>query len=261
MSFSAPPSAPPPPPLQIAVPEQKPVRAAKAILVLMVYGASQILAGIAVLMVYGATRGLDSVQTMGDIDPVLFLVAGAAGFVVGGPAVFWVTRALEPGHNTADELRPFGWVKARPAVIAASAAVGAVLALVLGYGVDIVFPPKDDVQGPLIEAASAPGWQRIVFVILAIVLAPVVEEFLFRGVLFTGMSRSWGKWPAAVIVTIMFGLLHLADIAGYWPALGVITMVGAAMLAARIRTGSLVPPIAMHAAYNAVQVIVLYLTV
>lgn len=243
------------------VPERQPLGAGKAFLVFAVYLVCQMVAGALAITVYGLVNGMDAMRSVEDLDPVLFLVAGAAGFVLGGPAILLVTRALQPGRSTAGKLAPLGLVKARPVQLAAAGGLGAVLALVLGYGVEVVFPPDRNVEGPLIQAASAPGWQRIIFVILTIVLAPLVEEFLFRGVLFRGMSRSWGKWPAAVAVTVLFGLLHIADIAGYWPALGVITLVGLVLLLVRIRTGSLWPAIAMHAVYNGVQVVGLYLTV
>lgn len=229
-------------------------------LVFLVYFLSQIVASVVAFGIFAAIEGTEALENPDVMDPVLFLVAGAAGLVVGGPAVVLVARALQPGRTRAEKLAPFGWVRAKPAAIGLAALAGAVLALVLGFGTELVFPPDKGVHGPLIEAASAPGWQRIVFVILAILLAPLVEEFLFRGVMFTGFSRSWGKWPAAIFVTVLFALLHIFDVAGYWPALGAIMLVGAAMLVARIKTNSLGPPIAMHATYNAVQVVALYLT-
>jgi membrane protease YdiL (CAAX protease family) len=98
-----------------------------------------------------------------------------------------------------------------------------------------------------------------VFILIAVVLAPFIEEFLFRGVMFTGMSRSWGPVKAGIVVTLLFGLLHVFDVAGYWPALGVVTLAGAAMLLMRLKTGSLLPAIALHLSYNLVQVLALYL--
>jgi len=263
MSFPAPPgSAPPEPPsFRVVVPERQPLGAAKAALVLVVYVLSQGVAGAIAVVAYGLLNGMDSLRGLDDMDPVLFLLAGAAGFVVGGPAILLATRALQPVRSMREAVVPLGWVKTRPGVLVRAAGLGVAIALLFGYAAEAIFPPGEVPQGPLIQAASAPGWQRIVFVVLAVLLAPLVEEFLFRGVLFTGMARSWGVWPAGIIVTVLFALLHLADIAGYWPALGVVALVGAAMLIVRIRTGSLWPAIAMHAGYNGVQVVVLYLQV
>lgn len=264
MSFSAdvqnPPAPPPPPGIQIVVPERKPVKAMKAILIFIAYMFTQVIAGAIATIVYVMVTGKDAamVASVDEMDPVLLLVAGTAGFVLGGPVVFALARAMEGGRTWKEAFAPFGMVKASPRAIAAGVALGVAVAAVLGFGLEAVFPSPENAEGPLIQAASAPGWQRILFVLLAVVLAPVIEEFLFRGVIYTGMMRSWGKWPAGIVLTLSFGLLHLADVGGYWPALFMITVVGLGLLLVRLKTKSLIPAIAMHSAYNLFQVLALY---
>lgn len=242
------------------MPERKPLGAGKALLILAAYLISQAVAGAVVFVAFTVLTGRDVLESSGlnQMDPVFFLVAGAAGFVLGGPVVVALARAFERGPTWREALAPLGLVKVPAAVIARAALLGVAIALFLGFGLETIFPSPENVEGPLIQAAAQPGWQRIIFVLLAIVLAPVFEEFLFRGVMYTGMARSWGKWPAGIVVTMMFGLLHITDIAGYWPALLMITLVGLALLIVRIKTRSLLPAIAMHATYNLVQVVVLY---
>lgn len=256
------PQPPTPPGIQIVVPERKPVGAAKALLIFAAYMVSQAVAGAIATVAYVMATGKDTsilASSVEEIDPVLLLVAGTAGFLLGGPLVFVLARAMERGRTWREALAPFGLVKSSPRAIAAGVALGVAIAVVLGFGLEVVFPSPQDAEGPLIEAASAPGWQRILFVLLAVVLAPVFEEFLFRGVMYTGMLRSWGKWPAGIVVTLSFGLLHAADVGGYWPALFMITAVGLGLLLVRIKTNSLIPAIAMHSAYNLFQVLALYL--
>jgi membrane protease YdiL (CAAX protease family) len=242
------------------MPERKPLGAGKALLIFAAYLISQAVAGAVALVGFTVLTGRDVLASsdLSQMDPVLFLVAGAAGFVLGGPVVVALARALERGPTWREALAPLGLVKAPPKVIAGAALLGVAIALFLGFGLELIFPSPENVEGPLIQAAAEPGWQRILFVVLAVVLAPVFEEFLFRGVMYTGMARSWGKWPAGIVVTLMFGLLHFADIAGYWPALVMITLVGLALLIVRIKTRSLLPAMVTHATYNLVQVVVLY---
>ncbi len=261
MPFSADiqnPPPPPPPGIQIVVPERTPVKALKAILLFLVYGFTQFIAGLIVTVVYIVATGKDAAAASLVEDPVLLLIAGTAGFVVGGPVILALARAMEGGSTWKEALAPFGMVKSSPRAIAAGVGLGVAIAVVLGFGLEMVFPSPENAEGPLIQAAAAPGWQRILFVLLAVLLAPVFEEFLFRGVMYTGMLRSWGKWPAGIVVTLSFGLLHLADVGGYWPALFMITVVGLGLLLVRIKTKSLIPAIAMHAAYNLFQVLALY---
>lgn len=261
MSFPAPPgSAPPQPPqFQVVIPEKQPIGAAKAFLVFGVYVLSQIFAGLVGIAAYALLYGMDSMNALDQLDPILILMSGTAIFVLGGPAILLVTRAISPGRTLREAVAPLGWIKASPAALAGAAVLGVGTALFMGYGIEWVFPTGEPVQGPLLQAALAPGWQRILFVLLAVVLAPVVEEFLFRGVMFSGMARSWGTWPAAIVVTLLFGFLHIFDVGGYYPALIMVTVAGLGMVLLRMKTGSILPSIAMHCAFNGVQVLMLYL--
>ena len=88
------------------------------------------------------------------------------------------------------------------------------------------------------------------------VIAPVAEEFFFRGFLF-GVLRRWqirvggreiGAWVAAIVVGILFGLAH----AGSAPAQYLVPLgfLGFVLCLVRWRTRSLYPCIALHAFNN-----------
>jgi uncharacterized protein len=88
------------------------------------------------------------------------------------------------------------------------------------------------------------------------VIAPVAEEFFFRGFLF-GVLRQWhiriggrelGTWVAAVVVGILFGLAH----AGSAPAQYLVPLgfLGFVLCLVRWRTRSLYPCIGLHAFNN-----------
>jgi membrane protease YdiL (CAAX protease family) len=61
-----------------------------------------------------------------------------------------------------------------------------------------------------------------------------------------------------VIITILFVALHLPYTARYWPGAAAVTLLAVFLIALRWRTGSLVPGIAAHAAYNSVLVVAVY---
>jgi membrane protease YdiL (CAAX protease family) len=258
MSTPTPPgtASPQPPPFQIRMPERKPLGAGKSLFIFFLYFGSQIVVSVIALAIVGLVEGP---QALDDLDPGVFLVAGAAGILLGGLAVYVVARAYLRFEAPEAPLARVGLVRSGPKAILAGAAIGVAIALFFMLVVQGLFPPGEDARGPLEVAASAPGWPRIVFVLIAVVLAPVIEEFLFRGVMFTGMSRSWGPVKAGLVVTLLFGLLHVFDVAGYWPSLGVVTLAGLAMLLMRLKTGSLLPSIALHTSFNLVQVLALYL--
>jgi membrane protease YdiL (CAAX protease family) len=83
---------------------------------------------------------------------------------------------------------------------------------------------------------------------LTCVLAPICEEFLFRGYIFRALANLRGPWPAAVITGVIFGLVHTlsAPVADLVP-LGVL---GFGLCWLYMRTGSLYPCIAVHAFNN-----------
>ncbi len=83
---------------------------------------------------------------------------------------------------------------------------------------------------------------------LTCVVAPICEELLFRGYMFTAL-RSWhGTWPAAVITGLVFGAVH----AGSAPALDLVPLAGLGFgLCLLYRyTGSLYPCMAAHSLNN-----------
>ena len=83
---------------------------------------------------------------------------------------------------------------------------------------------------------------------LVSVVAPMAEEFFFRGFFF-GALRNWkGLWPAAIITGLVFGAIHAgsADVALLLP----LAFFGFVLCLLRERTGSLLPCIALHCANN-----------
>ena len=86
--------------------------------------------------------------------------------------------------------------------------------------------------------------------VLVCVVAPLAEEFFFRGFFFTAL-RSWkGIWPAAVITGLIFGAIHggSSDIAFLVP----LAFFGFSLCLLYARTRSLYPCIAVHASNNAI---------
>ncbi len=84
--------------------------------------------------------------------------------------------------------------------------------------------------------------------LLVCVVAPIGEEFFFRGFFFQAL-RSWrGVWPAAIITGIVFGSIHAgsSDLAFLVP----LGFFGFALCLLFAKTGSLYPCIAVHAVNN-----------
>jgi membrane protease YdiL (CAAX protease family) len=104
-------------------------------------------------------------------------------------------------------------------------------------------------QSPL-ERLLATRSSLVVFVVFGIAVAPLVEEIIFRGFLFTALEDVYGVQAAVPVTTLLFAGLHVSQLRGNWPAVGVILFVGYVFTIVRRRTGSVVPSVIMHTAYN-----------
>lgn len=121
--------------------------------------------------------------------------------------------------------------------------------------------PPDDLPQPLFDAMiAAPLLLKFGWAFMFVVLFPVVEETLFRGILFTGLAQTLGPSVAGVLTTLAFVVVHMPKVLEYWPALLAVTLIGTLTVWLRIRTGSLAPGIAMHSSYNGTLVAAAFLT-
>ena len=86
--------------------------------------------------------------------------------------------------------------------------------------------------------------------ILVTLLAPICEEFFFRGFCFTALRRSFGVVVAAVLTGVIFGLIHAG---GSEPEFLVpLGVLGALLCLLYWRTGSIIPCMVLHALNNSI---------
>ncbi len=101
---------------------------------------------------------------------------------------------------------------------------------------------------------SGPSIQYPLILLTIAVIAPFVEEFYFRGIVLSWLRRKITVVPAVVASAAIFALLHFRYLTAPglegWILTGLIGMVGLVNATLAIRTGSLWPPFAFHAAYN-----------
>jgi hypothetical protein len=93
-----------------------------------------------------------------------------------------------------------------------------------------------------------PQMQSRLWLILSVVVAaPIFEEMVFRGFVYGGFERSLGAFPALLLSSMLFTVLH----GQYnWYELAQIFVLGMVLGLARMRTQSLFTPIVMHAVNN-----------
>jgi membrane protease YdiL (CAAX protease family) len=132
--------------------------------------------------------------------------------------------------------------------------VGLVVAGVwIGFSVDIaysiataVFKIKmPDTNAQLLSSGAKSTFGLVAVFLLVGVVAPIAEEILFRGVVFSGLRDSWGEGWAIVVSSALFGVMHLQ------PLVMIPTAILGLLLAKVFSmTRSLWASIALHSAYN-----------
>jgi len=102
---------------------------------------------------------------------------------------------------------------------------------------------------------TAPVWFRSCLITMAVVLAPLVEEVIFRGVALPLVARAASPAAAVVAVSLLFALVH-----GHLPALAPLFIVASGFSIAYIYSGCILVPMTMHALFNGFNLIIFYLS-
>lgn len=97
-----------------------------------------------------------------------------------------------------------------------------------------------------------PGWQGLA--ITAVLVAPLAEEVCFRGLLYPALRQRLGVLGSLLATSVLFALIH-APATTWLPLLLLALALGWLVET----TGSIVPSIAAHAAFNAIPVLSLLL--
>jgi membrane protease YdiL (CAAX protease family) len=94
----------------------------------------------------------------------------------------------------------------------------------------------------------------VVVLLIVVVIAPMCEEILYRGLLWGGVERIAGRWVAFAVSTALFALAHFEV-----TRTPLLLIVAIPIAAARLYTGRLLPSIIAHQINNLLPGVVLML--
>ncbi|MEY3481412.1 MAG: hypothetical protein RIQ71_2187 [Verrucomicrobiota bacterium] len=156
--------------------------------------------------------------------------------------------------------RVFGWNspgfggalgRALLSLLAAYPLLMLVQAMVYGFSGGHV-TPQDVVE--FLQSAESPR-DRIAVLAMAVAVAPLAEETIFRGYLYPVGKRYVGPFVSAVVCAGLFALLH-----GHAASVPALFTLALCLTLAYEKTGSLLVPVLMHSVFNAVSIVgILYL--
>ncbi len=85
---------------------------------------------------------------------------------------------------------------------------------------------------------------------MAVLVAPLVEETVFRGYLYPLFAKSFGIVPGILLTGVLFGLMHGSQLGWTWGIVGLLILVGIIFTFARAHTGTVVASFLLHLGYN-----------
>ena len=229
------------------LPPPKPIlNARRATRILLVFVGVQIVIGIAAAAFTGSFAN-PAEMNLATLGLVVLLSLLASGLV------FW-RMALDLGPPTLQDSTPRGacWVPGSMRHILLGLALGTLLGS--GYISIALMLPSDDSEQPagiLTTMAMTPGLPQLYWFIAALLLAPPIEELLFRGVLFGGYAQSFGRAGATLLTTFIFTLMHVGEAIYFPPAFLAIASLALLATWLRLHSAAIGPAIALHFAYNA----------
>lgn len=247
-----PPTAPTPPPPPMPLPTARETLLAhpadwkwwEAIAAFILSAVVGVLAGSAALLVLPPDDGAT----------ILVLAIVLDGVILGG-LLLWL-RLAHPGWGPAINVWPQHWLEEIWAGFLRGLVVyllaGLVLALPLIELLELIYGAPAETPQQLPDGTTS-GSRALLAIFFAALVAPVVEEFFFRGVFFRALRARTGFWPAAVASGGLFAAIHFDGSAAIQDAMllvSIMVFVGTAFAFIYERRGTLLAPIAAHVTFN-----------
>lgn len=178
-------------------------------------------------------------------DRLLYEWSTAAGSLIQDGIVLGLVLAIAGGSRRLLALRPPTDL-ARTGWILLTALVG----IYIWEGVYSAIAHPGNEQG-----LTPSHWEphhAAAYVVNSVVICtfvPFVEELTFRG-LGVSLLERFGRWPAILVVGVVFGLAH-----GLVVSLPVLMVFGAVLAWIRVRTASVLPGMVLHGTFNLIALL------
>ena len=212
----------------------------KSFLYLLFFLAIQFLAGIIYAVI--AVAGASLFHGEADAGSVLAGTETAVLFaylLTVGAVLLWFRLRHKPLGEAVGLRRCSGWT----AAFSAFAALGLFVAINLALALlpEAWMTDYSEYMDVLLSDGLLPA-------VSIVLMGPLAEELMFRGVIQTRLARAMPAWTAVVLQAVLFGVTHGTPI-----QMAYAFLIGLALGFLRSRTGSILPGFAAHAAFNAMN--------
>jgi membrane protease YdiL (CAAX protease family) len=142
-----------------------------------------------------------------------------------------------------------------------------VIGIIFAYASSWIILTRDiQPQTPLselVDSTQSSFWM-MVFLLTAVFIAPLVEELIFRGYLFSVLKQTKGLRLAVFITAFSFAVLHMGQYWGDWAAILMVGLLGFVLTGLRAWTKTTLASVILHYVYNTgvtlIPVVMLYVS-
>lgn len=210
------------------------------------------------LLPYASSRGVpftsNAITDFLTKDPTAIFI-GIAAIIPAHVLTFGLAWLLVTRGGKYPFLRTLGWEWDERFTFWRCAGLAALLFIAGVVIIQLTGSPENALDRAMESSRAA----ALVTAFAATFTAPLVEEMLFRGFLYSALRRLVGSIGAVVTVMLLFALIHVPQ---YWPSFGVIgtiILLSLVLTIIRAHTGKLLPCFLVHTIFNAIQSILIVL--
>jgi uncharacterized protein len=190
-----------------------------------------------------------------DTVRLIYAVVSQWGVIIGTLLILFHVRGIAPAHL-------FGLDRIRVRKVVWTGICFLLIALPLVFATNILIsrwlrvdPQQDSQEIVQIFEGTTNPMKKLPIVLLAVIVAPLAEEFVFRGFLYGVLKRYFGSISSMLFTGILFALMHF-----HLPSLLPLFVLACALTLAYELSGSLLVPMAMHALFNSLTLVMVSFT-
>lgn len=162
----------------------------------------------------------------------------------GGRYSFWKTIGFEWPRNMG------------PTAVTLMSGLLAIVLLALAWLVTTLYGGSKTQLDLLIESSL---YTRFATAFVAVATAPLIEEVIYRGVIYPAIERAAGMGVAIALVSLLFAGVHVFQYKNNISVIIVITLLSVVLTVARAVTGKVLPSFIIHLVFNGIQSLFLVL--
>ena len=145
----------------------------------------------------------------------------------------------------------FDWpTNSNPMLVTLVSALVATLLFLLALGITSLYGERKTDLDLLIESSI---YTRVATAFVAVATAPLVEEVIYRGLLYKTLEKAAGMGVAIALVSLLFAGVHVFQYRNNLAVILVITLLSITLTVSRAVTGKLLPAFIIHLVFNGIQ--------